>query len=59
MDNKYAVLRYWKNKSKKPTILKNNLSLDEARKLCEETPTKKRGRFGFNSFVGFTHMSNL
>lgn len=59
MKEMYAVIRYFKTKKTKQ-VLKDNLTIDQARKMCEEYPTRKKKRTGeFSSFVGFTKMSNL
>ena len=52
-DQSYTVYRYFK--TKRPAVLKRNLSKEEAIKFCEESPTKKKCGVGnFNSFVGFS-----
>lgn len=58
MSQQYAAVRYYKNR-KKPSVLKNNLTLEQAQQFCEDSPTRKKRSGDFNSFVGFTNMSNL
>ena len=65
-EQKYVCVRYYKYQ-KRCDVLKNNLTIEEARDFCENTPTRYGGKKkgyelgyrNFNSFVGFTHMSNL
>jgi len=54
----YAAVRYQKSGRCK-IILKNNLTIEEARNFCKDSPTRKKNNGAFVSFVGFTHMSNL
>ena len=57
MEPRYAAVRYYRHKNKHK-VLKNNLTIEQARAFCEDSPTQKvKGLF--NSFVGFTHMANL
>lgn len=58
MSELYAAVRYYKTQKRKD-VLKNNLTLEEAQKFCEESPTRKKRNGDFNSFVGFTKMANL
>ena len=57
MEPRYAAVRYFRKKSERK-VLKNNLTIEQARAFCADSPTK-RVKGVFNSFVGFTHMANL
>ena len=53
----YALMRYFKHK--RPVVLKENLTFEQAQEHAEHYQTKKKRTGDFNSFVGFTAMQNL
>lgn len=46
MEQLYKAIRYYKN-SKKPTVMKYDLTLEKVREFCSQYPSTN------NSFVGF------
>jgi len=57
MEPRYAAVRYFRKKSERK-VLKNNLTIEQARAFCADSPTKAvKGKI--NSFVGFLNMANL